>query len=252
MTATTSFQKLTEICHDISALSEIGGILSWDEQVMMPKGSGPSRGKQKAAIASVVHEKATSDALKTAIAEAKKEMDSLNEFERAIVRDAERNYNLKVGVPTYLEREIAKHETYSVQAWVEARENNDFASFAPSLKKMLELIRKKALAMKPDANVYDTFIDMFERGMTADRLSEIFDEIKGPLKTLLEKTLAAKGKCKKQVHPALKGGKGWDVESQAELCKELCDVLGFDFDKGRIGKLIENICTIECILMTNT
>lgn len=215
---------------------------------MMPAGAAASRGKQKAALAGIVHEKATSEALKGAIEDAKQSVTGMNEFEKAVVRDADRNYQLAVGVPAELEKEIAEQEVASVQAWVKARSNDDFASFAPVLKKTLELSKRKALAMRPEEDAYDTLIDCFERGLSADRLTEIFTSISEPLKELLEKTLAAKENCERKVHPALLGGEEWTVEKQSALCKEICKVLGFDFNKGRIGKSSSClICEVSCL-----
>lgn len=202
----------------------------------MPTGAADSRGKQKAILAAIVHEKSTSEQLKSAIDEAKRDLDSLNNFEKAVIRDAEREYVLAVGVPASLEKQIAEQEVAGVQAWVAARSANDFDSFAPHLEKTLGLMKEKALAMKPDQDPYDTLIDTFERGMSAKRLTEIFEQISSPLKALLEKVLAAKESCSRKVHPALLGGDDWDVEKQAKLCTDICTILGFDFNKGRIGK----------------
>lgn len=207
---------------------------------MMPAAAAASRGKQKAVLAGVLHDKSTSAALKDAIDDAKQHMASLNNFEQAVVRDAERNYRLAVGVPSTLEEKIAEHEVASVQAWIAARENDDFEAFAPFLSKMLALSKEKAVAMQPEGDAYDTLIDTFERGLSTARLTEIFSSIETPLKRLLEKTLAAKETCTRKVHPALLGGDDWDVQKQAELCRRISDALGFDFTKGRIGKCNAN------------
>lgn len=236
MTATTSFDRLSDLCKEISDLSGISGILGWDEQVMMPTGAASSRGRQKAALAAVLHDKSTSDTLANAIAEAKKDTEQLGPFEKATIRDAEREYKLAVGVPKDLEKQIALQEVASVQAWIEARKNNDLSSYLPVLEKTLDLMKQKGKAMNPNMEPYDGLIDQFERGMSADRLSEIFDEISAPLKELLENTLKAKEKCTRSVHPALTGGEEWTIEKQTELCKDICDALGFNFEKGRIGK----------------
>lgn len=199
----------------------------------MPTGAAASRGAQKAALAAVIHAKSTSAELGDAIAAAKHVSD-LGVYEAANVRDADRNYQKAVRVPAELERAIAEHEVACVQAWVAARKADDFAAFAPSLDKMLGLVKEKAAAIG-DGQSYDTMIDVFERGMTAERLTEIFGGITAPLKQLLERVLEMKDQCKRQVHPALTGGEEWDVAKQAELSRDICKVLGFDMHHGRIG-----------------
>lgn len=203
----------------------------------MPPGAADARGRQKAALAAVVHAKATAPELEAAIAAAR-DAPGLGPFEAAAVRDAARNFRLASGVPPDLERAIAQHEVKSVQAWVAARKADDFDTYAPLLQEMLDLAKKKAQAMRPAESPYDTMIDVFERGMSADRLSEIFGQIASPLKQILERVLKEKEASGKKVHPALLGGDDWDVKRQAELSKEICQVLGFDMERGRIGELL--------------
>lgn len=242
--STSAYGNLVSLCKDISNLSAISGILSWDEQVMMPPGSASSRGQQKAALASVIHARSTSQELEHAISAAKK-LQGLGEYEVANVRDAERNFRRAVGVPPELERKIAVHEVACVQMWVEARKQDDYPSFESSLREMVSLTKEKAAAMS-EGDVYDTMVDTFERGMTAERLSQIFRQIEKPLGELLEEVLRAKKECKRDIHPALKGGDKWDVAQQAELSSEICKILGFNTDKGRIGKLA---LTLRCLLI---
>lgn len=235
MTATTeSYNKLSLLCKDISNLSSILGLLGWDEQVMMPSGAAEFRGRQKAALTAIVHQKSTSDALRTAIDAAKSTQDTLTPEQRAVVRDAEREYQRAVGVPPELEEAVALQEVASVQAWAAARKNDDFPKYAPVLAETLRLTREKAKAMCPHMQPYDTMIDAFERGMTVKRLDEIFAQISAPLKKILDDTLAAKQKCTRTVHPALLGGDDWEVDGQVKLSNEFAKILGFDLSKGRI------------------
>lgn len=235
MTATTtSYDKLTDLCREISSLTEIRGILHWDKEVVMPSGGAGIRGKQVAALAAVLHEKRTSAELRDAISMAKEDVSSLGAFEQAVVRDADRDYKHKVGVPKELEMEIAEHEVISTQVWLKAREENDFKSFAPYLAKLVDLTKKYAVATRPETAPYDGAIDVYERGMSASRLTELFSEIVGPLKELTTQIIAARANLP-DIHEALKGGDLWTVEKQTDLCKEVAKVLGFDYNRGRIG-----------------
>lgn len=231
-----SYERLSEMLREINNVSSVLGLLSWDEQVMMPAGSAELRGSQKAALTSVIHARKTSDELNKAITAAESDLEKLDAYQKATVRDAARSFQREVLVSADLEREIATHEVVAMQKWSSARSNDDFGSFAPALEKSLDLARRKAKAQLPNVDPYDAMVDTFERGMTADRLHEIFESIKGPLKNILTRTLEAKKACKREVHAALQPSDEWDVGKQRDLCNDLCKALGFDFDKGRIGK----------------
>jgi carboxypeptidase Taq len=196
-----------------------------------------ARGRQKAALAGVIHEKATAPALAEAIArcENRDTAPELEPYAAAVVRDARRDYTHTKRVDKELSQKIAAAETSGVAAWTKAREANDWIGFAPHLKTGLQLAREYAtVSRSPDiVDPYSASIDMFERGMDANRLQVIFDEVVPPLKELLDKVAAAKQNAP-PVHEALKGGEQWDVAAQAALCKKLSERLGFDFDHGRI------------------
>ena len=66
---------------------------------------------------------------------------------------------------------------------------------------------------------YDGALDAFERGMRAERLDTIFDELRAGLVPLLE-AINAKKKADPSIdapHPALEFGERWGTEAQAEL-----------------------------------
>lgn len=218
--AREEYDELTKLLREVSNLRAASGILGWDEQVMMAPGSSDARGAQKAALAGVIHEKATGNALEAALDKCEATKDGLDEFQLATLRDARRSLTLTKRISKELSQEIATAETEGVTAWAKARKENDWKSFAPYMKRGLELARKCAEISRPDMKPYDAAIDTFERGMTADRLREIFGEVVPPLKELLTKVTAAQESGRK-VKSELEGGPEWDIESQAKLCKEV-------------------------------
>lgn len=229
-----AYAEMTAILREISSLDGALGVINWDQQVMLPPGASSARGRQKAVLASVIHERSTSAALDAAIAACEADMAGLpDDFARANVRDARRSFRHTAGLSKALvmEREEAESKGYS--AWTKAREKNDFASFAPVLEDGLRVFKKCAEATRPGMEPYDAAIDMFERGMTAKRLEEIFDGLQGPLKTLRDQVVEAK-KSAEGVKEVLKGGEQWDVDAQARLCKKIAEKMSFDFDHGRL------------------
>lgn len=242
-----SYQQLTKLYRDISTLSEVLGVLEWDQNVMMSAGSAEARGKQKALLTTLAHEKLTSPTLSDAIAAGKADAADLGPYERAVVRDIEREHAKKTNVPAELESEITEHQTHALQAWVAAKNSGDLATFAPTLNKTFDLSRAKALAIQqsPGANLsskastmYDVNLDMYERGMTSARLTEIFEQVSGPLKRILDDTLQRRAACERKVHPAFKDPEMWPVDAQKALCEAVVRLMGYDFDTGRLDESV--------------
>merc|ERR1719440_2694541 len=83
----TEYAQLKKLLQEVNALSEVEGVLSYDEQVFMPAGAAESRSAQKAALAKVLHEKRTGVEMRAAI-EAVRGIALDDPRQRANVRDA--------------------------------------------------------------------------------------------------------------------------------------------------------------------
>ncbi len=60
--------------------------------------------------------------------------------------------------------------------WIEARANNDFASFLPVLERNLELKRRYVDCFEWDDSPYTPLLDDFEPFMTSSEVAEVFDD----------------------------------------------------------------------------
>jgi carboxypeptidase Taq len=60
---------------------------------------------------------------------------------------------------------------------VKAREANDFATLAPLLEEWVTLTRERCQLIDPSQSAYDICLEEFERGMTSQRLDEVFTEV---------------------------------------------------------------------------
>jgi len=230
MTVKDEYTQLSSKLKDISALGGISGLLGWDEMVMQPAGAGAARSAQKAALAGVIHEKSVDPAIGALLDRLQAaDLSALNEYERAVVREAARDYKKATAVTEELVRREAELESRGYATWVKARKEKDFALFAPVLKEWVEARKERAAMIDPSKPAYDVLADDYSAGLTAARLTEIFDAVKAGLTPFLAE-LATKGTA-----PDASWLKGqFDTTTQAELCKAIAVEMGFDLDKGRL------------------
>jgi len=211
------------------------GLMGWDEQTMMPIGAEEARANQKAALAGVVHEAKVDPKIGQLIAALEGAQD-LTLVQKANLREAKTSFARNTRLSTELASKMAQLESEGYSAWVRARESGDYGAFQPMLMEILEL-RKTMLALtKPEMTLYNAAIDDFDPRMEASRLTEIFDSVKHDLTPLI-KNIAAKSAAQpdlQKVKPALRGGAEWDPAKQAEMCKEIAQAIGFDFERGRM------------------
>ena len=148
---TTKYGQLTEKLTEIEKLNGIKGLLGWDEMVMLAPGSATARNDQKSALSGIIYEKQTSPELNSLITELKTSaMSELpTNYERAVVRDAARDYDLTVRKTKDMTIREAELEGRGYQTWASARGESKFQQFAPVLKEIVALKREIAAVTHP-------------------------------------------------------------------------------------------------------
>jgi carboxypeptidase Taq len=244
------YEKLATKLRDISALSGISGLLGWDEMVMMPPGAAASRSRQKAALAGVLHEKSVDPELGALLQRLEVEDDgSLSDWEAACVREAVKQYRKDTCITEDFVRRESAQESKGYAAWVKAREEDNFAGFAPVLREWVELKKERAAMVDSSKNPYDVLADDFSAGLTSARVTEIFDQVKAELIPFLAE-LREKGTAPD--NSWLVDG-DFDVEKQTELCFDIAKDIGFDLDRGLLNVSVHPFtggCGPEDVRMT--
>ncbi|KAL3922386.1 MAG: hypothetical protein SGPRY_004581 [Prymnesium sp.] len=221
----------------------------------MPAGAAEARAEQKAALAKVIHRLRTGEEMAEAVEGVRARVDELEDAQArakyaaclcfpqrvmtrcASVRDAVEDFDKEARKSSELAEAEARLESEAFNAWKEARATSDFSKFAAKLSELFALKRRIAELTRPGvAEPYDGALDAFERGMTAQRLDEIFKELRTGLVPLLEAILAKKAAAPEvdAPHTALSPGSQWGVEQQAELSRHVAAAIGYCFENGRL------------------
>ena len=85
------------------------------------------------------------------------------------MRVARRDFDKARRVPGELVAEMARAGVAARGAWLQAREANDFAPFAPYLERNIELRRRYSACFPEAEHPYDPLLDDYEPGMTHGR-----------------------------------------------------------------------------------
>ena len=233
MNATPAYDALKSKLSEISDLRSISGLAGWDELVMLPSGEGASkaRGRAMATLAGVIHERATSKEIGELLE--KSATETLQPKDRANRKRAEEEYTKATAVSAELEKRRAELGSRGYQTWVKARESGSYAAFSPVLTEWVALTRESCALVAPEKKVYDAALDDYERGMSSERLREIFAVVRAGVVPLIQKVYAKDG-------PTALAGRSnplhgeFDVEKQAALAKAVAVKIGFDLTKGRL------------------
>jgi len=219
---------LLEISHELSDIASALAVLSWDQETYMPsRGVGP-RSMQLATLSGIYHEKLTDPRVGRMIARAKRTA-GLNVYEKALVRETEREYNKAIKLPKKLVKEISEATSRSFDNWRTAKEKNRFALFAPDLEKVLGLqVKVAGLLREKDQSLYDAMLDNYEPGLTEVEISRVFEQIKLPLSKLASQLAITTHNA--DLHLTNKSYKKTD---QWLFGMEMLKKMGFDLEAGR-------------------
>ncbi len=224
-----SYNELKKVNEKIHNLGHLGAITSWDQQTMMPSGSNEARSKAMAEFTVLMHQLSTDPKIADLLAEASSE--DLNETEKASLREMKRSYDLSTVVPEDLVKAKSLAGSKCEHAWREQRPNNDWKGFLNNFEEVLKLSREEASirSSKLGLTPYDSLVDLYEPGMTTEKLDKIFSDVRSWLPSLIE-SIVEKQKSINIFEP--KGP--FSVEKQKELGLKVMAKLGFDFTRGRV------------------
>lgn len=175
-----------------ATLSSIITLLNWDQETMMPEGAASIRSSQIALLSSLVHEQKTSKDYRNAL---KKLIDidsgtilanNLNDIEKKALILFRKDYIENTKLPSSFIQEFAKTTSEVTNIWIKAKQDNDFASFAPHLEKIIALSQKKADILGYENSPYDALVDGYEPDMTAAKLTKIFSPLEKGLQSLVK------------------------------------------------------------------
>ena len=238
-TAEQMLLELKKRLREISDLNAAGDVLNWDQATYMPEGGVCARGRQRAMLYRLAHERAVAPPLGRLIDALAHHGESLpyDSDDASLIRVARREYQKKIKIPPDHVECVSAHNSASYDAWTKARPANDFATMVPYLERTLDLSREYSTYFAPYKHVADPHIDDADEGMTTASIRKLFDELKRQLvpmvRTICEQ-LGADDCSLRQV---------FAKAAQFDFALRVAERLGYDFKRGRLDLTHHPFCT---------
>lgn len=235
---TRQILELRERLAELEDLRMAAGLLSWDQQTMMPSRGGPQRADALATLERISHEQfiaAETGRLLQAAGQALTGEDPDSD-DACLVRLVQHRWDKARMVPSDLAAEIAKAGSVGQEAWVAARRANDFDAFAPHLERNIALARRYAECFEGFDCAYDALLDDYEPDMTAARVTSLFAELKSELIPLIAR-VAPLGTGRELLQ------RNVSVERQRDLVSKVLAMMGFDASGWRLDEAVHPFAT---------
>jgi carboxypeptidase Taq len=232
-----------ELCHlsrQAALLESIESLLGWDERTYMPPAAGEYRAEQMTYISGLVHKRRTDPRLAELLSElATSDLAKDPHSDAgATIRQLRRDYDKRVKLPQALVEELTRASVLGQQAWVKARQDNDFPSFAPHVEKLFALKRQQAECLGYTDHPYDALLDDFEPGAktapVAAALAGLRDELAPLVQAIMQSGRKAPVEVLKRRYPR---------DAQEAFGKAAAAAIGFEFQRGRLDVTHHPFCS---------
>lgn len=232
-----AYTQLCQRFQRLSRLSHLSAIAGWDMQTMMPAGGSQARGEALSELGLIRHQLLT-DAEMSTLLSAAADL-SLTEAEQANLREMNRQYHHASVLPADLVEAKSIAGMRCEHAWRSQRPANDWQGFAANLREVVTLSRREAdiRAEATGTSRYDALLDLYEPGMTRQTLDHVFNDLKLWLPSLLKQVTE-----KQSAQPLLSVEGRFPEAAQKALGLKAMEVLGFDFNHGRLDISAHPFC----------
>jgi carboxypeptidase Taq len=224
-----AYDDLLAAYRRVANVRNASGILSWDQQVMMPEDGTPARSQQLSTLSSLSHELLVDDA----VADALDELDGadLTDEQAAVVREIQRKHERAVAVPAALVEEISETASEALPTWKQAKAEDDFEAFASALRKHVELKREYADHVDPDRDPYEVLFEEFEPCLSLERAESILADLRETLVPMIEEIRASEVDLATEAFTSLGS---YPADEQESLCRDVLSALGYPWERGRL------------------
>jgi carboxypeptidase Taq len=154
-----------------------------------------------------------------------------DDLRRRAVKDARSAIGTLGRIPAALVGAAAELKTEGQAVWAAARAANDFAAFAPVLRRTMAMQREIADHIGHAGHPYDALVGTYEPGMTWARLQGLFAELRAGIAPLLDKArgIPVRGDILTRRYP---------VDRQKAFSGRIAARMGYDFGRGRLDDTV--------------
>lgn len=216
----------------ISAYNYALWLLSWDDETEAPRASKAYRTQQLEVLYDHVYKLQMDEKRLEAIDALAKEILE-DPFKREIALEKKSIDQLrKIPKDEYIAYQILTSK--SGQIWADARKNNDFEAFLPTLEEIITYQKKIIKYLETDTlKGYDVLLDMYEENMGVKEYDMFFN-------TLNEKLVPfvlEKSKVKQKLPKKLLNGP-FAIDKQRVFNHKLAEIMAYDMEKGVIKESV--------------
>ncbi len=182
-----ALEELHRLEETAGAYSHVMGVTYLDAASAAPKGSYEGRGKTMGVMSQIIYDLIANPENEELLSYLEENVSELSAIDRRKVETLRKDYDQikKIPAEEYVAYEVLLNDAQAV--WEKAKNDNDFASFAPYLEKIVAFNRKKAAYFHPEMQPYDALLNEYEEGLNMETLDAFFAQLRTAIVPLVAK-----------------------------------------------------------------
>lgn len=215
-------EHLQKVAHINSAMS----LLSWDQEIYMPKNGAGVRAQQFSTLSTIAHEMFTDKDFEEVV-NYLLEKSSFGFKEKRNLEETKYSIDAGKKLSSDFIKRSAIARSSAFQSWEAARQKEDYSIFQSDLKTIVDLEKEKAELLGYEEHPYDALLNLYERDLTVKTLEQVFSQVKTkivPLVKSIQKKVQNTDAYIKQP---------FDKDKQWEFSLELLKQMQYNFEGGR-------------------
>ncbi|TBL80181.1 carboxypeptidase M32 [Paenibacillus thalictri] len=224
----------------IKSYEEAVGLMYWDLRTGAPKKGVEMRSEVIGVLSGEAFRLSTSEQMADYLDYFSEpgRLAELGSIDQRIVTESKKDYERSKKIPP------EKYEAYVVltsqaeSVWEEAKEAGDWDMFKPYLEKVVEVNLEFIELWGYEGHKYNTLLDMYEPGMTVEKLDQVF----GALREKAVPLLSALQSSPDQPDTSFMHQQ-FDKEKQRQFSLFILGQMGYDFNAGRLDETVHPFAT---------
>lgn len=236
----TQLQSFRSYVKKMKSYGEALDVMYWDLRTGAPRKGMEARSEVIGELSSDMFKMSVSDEMGSYLESLSEPgtFEQLDEVNRKLVEECKKEYDRSKKIPPDKYKDYVVLTSQAESVWEDAKHQADFAMFQPYLEKIVAANLEFIELWGYEGHRYNTLLDMYEPGMTVEKLDRLFADVREQLVPLVS---AIQQSSNVPDTSFLK--QSFDVAEQKKFSKFILNELGYDFEAGRLDESVHPFAT---------
>ncbi|MEW9698875.1 carboxypeptidase M32 [Paenibacillus sp. SI8] len=236
----TKLEAFKAYVRKMKQYEEAIALIYWDMRTGAPKKGIETRSEVVGELSTEVFRMSTSDEMGGYLAYLLQpdQLEQLDAVSRKMVLECKKEYDRSKKIPAEKYQAYVVLTSQAESVWEEAKHTSDWPMFQPYLEKIVAATKEFIELWGYEGNKYNTLLDMYEPGMTVEKLDQVFGALRDKAVPLLQRIQAAPSQPDRSFLD-----QQFEISKQKQFSLSILKQMHYDFEAGRLDETVHPFAT---------